>query len=246
MLHGLIGVSGQYAEFLTETLAFNMHLFHHGGGMIAPAKRPSARALKPPPGAAMPTQYDLQLPDLVEFRRSEGQIRFHDERVVVISASAIGALRRELIASLGVEAARRLLFRFGFTNGYRDAVSLRAGFPWTDPLDGVRMGAMLHGIEGAVHADLVRVSLHQPSDHFEAESLWRHSYEAEQHLQQCGPAAEPVCWTLCGYASGFCSACLGCEVYFRETQCTAVSGSHCVVVGKDAGSWGEERERFRS
>ena len=194
----------------------------------------------------MPTQYDLQLPDLVEFRRSEGQIRFHDERVVVISASAIGALRRELIASLGVEAARRLLFRFGFTNGYRDAVSLRAGFPWTDPLDGVRMGAMLHGIEGAVHADLVRVSLHQPSDRFEAESLWRHSYEAEQHLQQCGPAAEPVCWTLCGYASGFCSACLGCEVYFRETQCTAVAGSHCVVVGKDAGSWGEERESFRS
>jgi DNA-binding NtrC family response regulator len=194
----------------------------------------------------MPSQHDLQLPDLVEFRRGEGQIRFHDERVVVISAAAIGVLRREIIASLGIEAARRILFRFGFTNGYRDAVSLRAGFPWADPLDGVQMGAMLHGLEGAVHADIVRLSRQPASNRFEAESLWRYSYEAEQHLQQFGPAAEPACWTLCGYASGFCSACLGREVYFRETQCAAHSGSHCVVVGKDAESWGDERERLRA
>ena len=214
--------------------------------MMAAAKRPPARALKPPPGGAMPSHSDLQLPDLVEFRRGEGQISFHDERVLMVSAAAIGALRREIIASLGIDAARRLLFRFGFTNGYRDAISLRAGFPWEDPLDGIRMGAMLHGIEGAVHADLVRLSRHPVSNRFEAESLWRNSYEADQHLRQCGPSAAPACWTLCGYASGFCSACLGREVYFRETQCAAQSGSHCVVVGKDAESWGDERERLRA
>jgi hypothetical protein len=194
----------------------------------------------------MPTRHDLQLPDLLDFRRSEGQIRFHDERVVVVSAAAIGALRREIIASVGVAGARRLLFRFGFANGYRDAVSLRAGVPWADPLDGIRMGAMLHGIEGAVHADIVRLSLQPASGPFEAESLWRHSYEAEQHLLQCGPSAAPVCWTLCGYASGFCSACLGRETYFRETQCAAHSGSHCIVAGKDALSWDDECGRLRA
>jgi DNA-binding NtrC family response regulator len=194
----------------------------------------------------MSSDHDLQLPDLVEFRRSEGQIRFHDNRVVVINAEAIGVLRHEILSSLGLEAGRRLLFRFGFTHGYRDALSLRVALPWTDPMDGVRMGAMLHGIEGAVHADPIQLSLHRASNRFEAEALWRHSYEAEQHLQHCGPAAEPACWTLCGYASGFVSACLGCEVYFRETHCAAVSGSHCVVVGRDADSWGDDRERFRS
>jgi DNA-binding NtrC family response regulator len=239
-------VCAAYAEFLTETLAFNMHAFGGGGGMIAAAKRPPARASKPPPGAAMPSHDDLQLPDLVEFRRSDGQIRFHDERLVVVSAAAIGAFRRELISTLGIEAARRLLFRFGFANGYRDAVSLRAGFPWADPLDGVRMGAMLHGIEGAVHADLVQLSLHPTSRRFDAECLWRNSYEAEQHLQQCGTAAEPVCWTLCGYASGFSSACLGREVLFRETQCAAVSGSHCHVVGRDAAGWKGDGDRLRA
>ncbi|MGE5200388.1 MAG: XylR N-terminal domain-containing protein, partial [Rhodospirillaceae bacterium] len=139
----------------------------------------------------MTSHHDLQLPDLVEFRRSEGQIQFHGERVVVVSAAAVGALRHEVIASHGTGAARRLLFRFGFTNGYRDAVSLRAELPWADPLDGVRMGAMLHGIEGAVHADVVRVSWHAESVRFDAEALWRHSYEAEQHLRLCGASVEP-------------------------------------------------------
>jgi DNA-binding NtrC family response regulator len=194
----------------------------------------------------MASHHDLQLPDLVEFRRDEGQIRFHDERMVVISAAAVGALRHEILASVGLDAGRRLLFRFGFTHGYRDAVTLRAGLPWSDPLDGVRMGAALHGIEGAVHADLARVSHDAASNRFEAEALWRHSYEADQHLQLCGPAAEPVCWTLAGYASGFVSACLGRIVYFQETQCAAVSGTHCVVVGKDADSWGAEGERLRA
>ena len=194
----------------------------------------------------MASHQDLQLPDLVEFRRGEGEIRFHDERVIVISAAAIGALRREIIATAGLEAARRLLFRFGFTNGYGDAVSLRAEFPWADALDGVRMGAMLHGVEGAVHADPVSLSWQPASGRFEAEALWRQSYEAEQHLEQCGPGAEPVCWTLCGYASGFCSACLGREVYFRETRCAAQSGPHCTVTGRDVESWKDEGPRFRA
>jgi DNA-binding NtrC family response regulator len=194
----------------------------------------------------MPSQDDLQLADLVEFRRGEGQIRFHDDRLVLFNAAAIGALRHDILSALGLQAGRRVLFRFGFTNGYRDAVSLRSGFAWSDPMDGVRMGAEFHGIQGAVHADPIRLSLQRASNQFEAEALWRHSYEAEQHLQHCGPAAEPACWTLCGYASGFASACLGREIYFRETQCAAVSGSHCVVVGKDAASWGDDGERMRT
>jgi DNA-binding NtrC family response regulator len=194
----------------------------------------------------MPSQENLQLADLVEFRRSEGQIRFHDDRLVLFNAAAIGALRHDILSALGLQAGRRVLFRFGFTNGYRDAVSLRAAFAWSDPMDGVRMGVEFHGVRGAVHADPIRLALHRASNRFEAEALWRHSYEAEQHLQHCGPAAEPACWTLCGYASGFASACLGREVYFRETQCAAVSGSHCVVEGKDAASWGDDGERMRA
>ena len=193
----------------------------------------------------MPTHSELRLPDLVEFRPDEGVIRLHTQRVLLISAEALGVLRRELIATAGLEAARRLLFRFGFTNGYGDAVSLQAEVPWGDPLEGLRLGVMLHGAEGIVHADIVRLTDQPDPPGFEAEVRWRRSYEAEQHLLHCGTAGEPACWTLCGYASGYASACLGREVYFRETQCAAVSGTHCVVVGRDAEGWGDQREWLR-
>ena len=194
----------------------------------------------------MRSDHDLQFPEVLEFRREEGEIRLHEQRVLLVSAAAIGMLRRELIATVGIETARQLLLRFGYANGYDDAISLKAQFKWDDPLDGIRLGPMLHSLEGVVHAELVRLNADPDSHRFEAEALWRHSYEVEQHLHHCGTAKEPACWTLVGYASGFASACLGREIYFRETQCAAVSGSNCVVVGKDVDSWGGDRDRLRA
>ena len=170
----------------------------------------------------MRSDHDLQFPEVLEFRREEGEIRLHEQRVLLVSAAAIGMLRRELIATVGIETARQLLLRFGYANGYDDAISLKAQFQWDDPLDGIRLGPMLHSLEGVVHAELVRLNADPDSHRFEAEALWRHSYEVEQHLHHCGTAKEPACWTLVGYASGFASACLGREIYFRETQCAAV------------------------
>src|SRR4051812_5353646 len=67
----------------------------------------------------------LQLVELLDFRPDEGVIRLHEQRVVILSAAAMGLLRKELIDTLGTETARRLLMRFGFADGYHDAVSLR-------------------------------------------------------------------------------------------------------------------------
>jgi hypothetical protein len=36
----------------------------------------------------------------------------------------------------------------GFADGYHDAVNLRERSRWTNPLEGVRAGAMLHTLEG--------------------------------------------------------------------------------------------------
>ena len=54
---------------------------------------------------------------------------------------------------------------------------------------------------------------------FEEEVVWHDSYVAEQHVHHYGKTSAPVCWSLVGYASGFVSACLGKEIYFRETSC---------------------------
>ena len=81
---------------------------------------------------------------------------------------------------------------------------------------------------------------------FHEEALWHDSYVAEQHVHHYGKTSAPVCWSLVGYASGYASACLGQEVYFRERECLAQGAPTCTVVGKDTESWGAELAALRA
>ncbi len=188
----------------------------------------------------------LHLAELLDFRPDQGIIRLHEQRVVILSAAAMGLMRKELVDTLGAEAARRVLLRFGFADGYHDAVNLRARSNWADPLDGLRSGAMLHTLEGIVRADVRRAEYDEESGRFEEEVTWHDSYEAEQHVHHYGKSAGPVCWSLVGYSSGFVSACLGKEIYFRETACVGQGERHCSAIGRDANSWGAESEAIRA
>jgi DNA-binding NtrC family response regulator len=188
----------------------------------------------------------LHLTELLEFRPDQGIIRLHEQRVVILSAAAMGLLRKELIDTLGFETARRIFLRFGFADGYHDAVSLRDRSHWTTPLEGLRAGSELHRLEGIVRAEISRVEHDPASGRFEEEVTWYNSYVAEQHVHHYGRSDTPVCWSLVGYASGYVSACLGQEIYFRETACLAEGATACSVVGKDAASWGDALEGLRT
>jgi DNA-binding NtrC family response regulator len=196
-------------------------------------------------GDDTPERRDLHLAELLDFRPDQGIIRLHEQRVVILSAAAMGLLRKELIDTLGLEAARRVAIRFGFADGYHDAVNLRERSKWTNPLDGIRAGATLQTLEGIVRVEVRRLDHDAATGHFEEEVLWHDSYVAEQHVHHYGKTPAPVCWSLVGYASGFASACLGKEIYFRETSCIAQGAKHCAAIGRDADSWGPEIESIR-
>jgi activator of aromatic catabolism/V4R domain-containing protein len=139
---------------------------------------------------------------------------------------------------------RRVLLRFGFADGYNDAVNLRARSNWASPLDGLRSGAMLHTLEGIVRADVRRAEYDEESGRFEEEVSWHDSYEAEQHIHHYGKSSAPVCWSLVGYSSGFVSACLGKDIYFREMTCAGQGERHCSAIERDLNSWGAEIDPF--
>jgi DNA-binding NtrC family response regulator len=189
---------------------------------------------------------ELHLAEVLDFRPDQGIIRLHEQRVVILSAAAMGLMRKELIDTLGMETARRLLLRFGFADGYHDAVSLRDRSQWASPLDGLRAGAMLHTLEGIVRADVRTLEYDDATGHFEQEVAWHDSYEAEQHVHHYGKSASPVCWSLVGYSSGFASACMAKEIYFREMKCLGEGARHCAAIGRDANSWGDEIEAVRA
>src|SRR5688572_5267527 len=206
-------------------------------GMQADVKR------APKPAPISEQHFDIG--QVLDFRPDLGIIRLHEQRVVIVSAAAMGLIRKELIDTVGADIARRVMLRFGYADGYHDAVSLRERSQWTDPIDGLRAGITLHRLEGIVRADIVTVNFDAESGRFEEELAFRDSYVAEQHVYHYGTADAPMCWSLAGYVSGYASACLGREVYFRETECTAQGAERCVLIGRDAASWGDDAEVFR-
>ena len=201
--------------------------------------------MKPPRDDTRDRQ-DLHLSELLDFRPDQGIIRLHDQRVVILSAAAMGLLRKELIDTLGLEAARRVAIRFGFADGYHDAVNLRERSSWNDPEELVRAGAVLQTLEGIVRVEVRRIDHDASTGRFEEEVAWHDSYVAEQHVHHYGKTSAPVCWSLVGYASGFVSACLGREVYFREVSCVAQGERQCRAIGRDAESWGAELAAIRA
>jgi DNA-binding NtrC family response regulator len=186
------------------------------------------------------------LAELVDFRPDQGIIRLHEQRVVLLSAAAMGLMRKELIDTLGLETARRLFLRFGYADGYHDAVSLRDRSKWSNPLEGLQAGIVLHRLEGIVRAEISAIEHDASAGRFHEDVVWHDSYVAEQHVHHYGRTNTPVCWSLVGYASGYASACLGQEVYFRESECIGQGAPQCTVVGKDAQSWGDELEGLRA
>ena len=63
--------------------------------------------MKPQPRrSANPAPTDPHLAELLDFRPDQGIIRLHEQRVVILSAAAMGLLRKELVDTLGLETAQ--------------------------------------------------------------------------------------------------------------------------------------------
>ena len=182
---------------------------------------------------------DLDLRELLHFAPEGGVMTFGGERALLLDAVALGLLRRELIETLGLAAARGVLTRFGYAHGRRTAETLRDAFPWDDEGEWKRAGGRLHTLQGLVVSEAVVRSLDGDPEQPFAESIWQDSYEAEQHLLHLGQADEPVCWTLSGFASGYLSFCNGREIYCVEDRCRGKGDAVCHLVGRTREAWGE-------
>jgi transcriptional regulator with GAF, ATPase, and Fis domain len=174
---------------------------------------------------------DLQLLELLDSDEDAGTVYFKNRRVLVADADAQGFLRKEIIDALGWDQARRLLNRFGYARGYRNALAMRDWFDWKADEDWWFAGARLNALEGATKVNLIRAVMDRDEGRCEVIAEWLNSWEAEQHLKHIGKSEVPVCWTLSGYASGYTSAVMGRDVYFLEHECVGRGDARCLVKG---------------
>jgi len=177
---------------------------------------------------------ELDLKELLEVDAGGGLIRFAGQRALIFDAVAQGVLRKELIDTFGVRVARGLLSRFGYAHGQRMAEAMRTQFKWDSEEDWQRAGSKVYALLG-----FFTLEPGSPFSFDEKGGSWRVSYEAEQHLLQLGRTDYPVCWTLCGLASGYLSRATGRELFAIEDRCMAKGDSACHITVKSAEEWGE-------
>lgn len=157
--------------------------------------------------------------------------------MLLVHAAALGALRRELMQTIGRDGTRRLLLRAGYAAGERDALLARQVRRGAGLFEMFAVGPQLHMLEGAVQVTPVQFEADPERRHYLGVYRWDHSWEVETHVRDFGPQAEPVCWMLLGYASGYTSAFFGQPILYKETACAACGAPYCLIEGRPVSAW---------
>lgn len=64
----------------------------------------------------------------ITFDAATGKIHLKDQRMILVGTDAIGLLRRDLIRSVGMDQAKKILLRYGRNYGVEFARNLKALF----------------------------------------------------------------------------------------------------------------------
>lgn len=154
--------------------------------------------------------------------------------------------RRHLIATLGLERTRALMFRLGFEQGRRDAVRHNEAFGENARL--ALQAALVFGqLQGRFIAETRRFDYDAEKKTLLRELIVKSSAEAAIHKMSGAAApADGVCWKTAGYLSGHVSEIVGRRVLTMETRCAAGGADHCLFVSKLDSEFGDEANWIRA
>ncbi len=177
------------------------------------------------------------LKDTIRFDDDNGRIWLGEHRMLLLHASTFGALRTELITSLGFEHAKGLLLRMGCASGKADARFARKIRPGVDEDEAFAVGPQLHTLEGIVRVVPIKEEIDVAKGHYYGEYYWDNSVEAEEHIRSMGLHNSPVCWNQIGYACGYTTEFMGIPILFKEVDCVGCGDKRCRIVGKPVDQW---------
>lgn len=199
-------------------------------------------------GAPIAKSEELRTEDLrarLNFAVGSGRIWLDDQRMILLHLSAFASLRKDLIESLGIDKARQLLTRIGYSAGTQ-AASLAAKIRPDDLLlDAFTTGPQFHALQGLVSVETVEIRVDIDKGTYFCEQIWHDSSEDDAHISEFGIGSEPMCWMQLGFASGYNSTFFGRPIIFREVQCRSMGNAYCRIIGKLAEEWDDSEEGVR-
>ncbi|MAY19821.1 MAG: sigma-54-dependent Fis family transcriptional regulator [Erythrobacteraceae bacterium] len=170
----------------------------------------------------------------LRFDAESGSVWLDEQRMLLLHAGSLGALRAELIRTLGEDRASGLLFRMGYHSGTQDAEIARHMVGDGDYEQVFLLGPAMHQLEGVVRVEVIESELDLEEGTFSGEFRWHEGWEADSQLAEFGIGDRPTCWNQLGYATGYVSAFMGRRVVFRETSCRGKGDPHCTIIAKTA------------
>ncbi|RBP11946.1 regulatory Fis family protein [Roseiarcus fermentans] len=215
----------------------NVHV-HRARATARTARLCPASAADRPGGIAVPAIHDLA--NRLRFAPSQGRIWLDDQRMMLMHVSSLGALRQELIESLGKETARGLITRIGYQAGARDAEMAKKLRSGASAMDHFLAGPQLVSLEGIVHCEPIAIDIDVASGRYFGDFYLIDCAEAEAHLASYGVGDEPTCWMLVGYACGYTSTFMGRPILWREIECRGMGHDRCRVVGRPVEEWSDD------
>jgi hypothetical protein len=173
-----------------------------------------------------------------------GIATFRNNRLVILDASALGLLRTTIVRELGIERARAIFLKFGYSSGYSDFRQMKKRYSFDSEMDLLASGPVIHTWEGVVKASPTGIEFDRAAGIFHFTGVWSNSWEAEQHLSYFDAGPDPVCWTLMGYASGWCSAFFGSPVVAIEPHCVGKGDENCGWLIQPPDKWDGSAEPY--
>ncbi|HQX07921.1 MAG TPA: sigma-54-dependent Fis family transcriptional regulator [Zoogloea sp.] len=176
----------------------------------------------------------------LHFSTTDGRIWLDDQRMLLVHASALGMLRKEMIENLGMDVARGFMTRMGYHAGISDARLARKIRTRYSIQDMFAVGPQMHCLEGIGMSQAVRMECDVDKGTHYGEFLWTSPVEDEEHIRHFSIGTEPACWMQIGYASGYSTEFMGRQILYREVECQSMGHQICRIVGKPVEEWGPD------
>lgn len=171
----------------------------------------------------------------MEYEPEKGQIKFSNERYILVRAASLSKEFFDMMAILyqdrGEQEARTLSFNFLFdiahAIGKADAKSFFSKMNLTDPIERLSAGPVHFAYSGWASVKIHPLSRPTPDENFYLIYDHPYSFEAQAWLEKKETADFPVCVMNAGYSSGWCEESFGVSLVTAEVQCRAKGDRHC-------------------
>jgi len=168
----------------------------------------------------------------------KGTIEIHDQRYVLVRASALSYdflnTIQNLYADRGEDEAtnigRHFLFDIAHVIGLEDAKNFHKKMKLKDPISKLSAGPVHFAYSGWAFVDILPESKPSPNENFFLKYNHPFSFEADSWLKAGKKSEQPVCVMNAGYSSGWCEASFGMSLTAVEITCKARGDKNCTFI----------------